>query len=115
MKYSGKIGFWEGDEEVSPGRWKPKIIERGYVGDVLNSARRLQLTNQINPEFTTTSRLSILSDLYLRQNWGTIRYVEWNGILWEVSSVEVDHPRVTLNLGGKYNGEKTRNSEANPM
>lgn len=110
MKFSGKIGFWNGDEEVRPGVWKPNIKEVSYTGDVLKNSRRLVISGKQNADLITTNQISIISDGYLMQNWSTIRYVVWNGVKWEVTNVEIGHPRITLDLGGVYNGEKQNES-----
>lgn len=107
MKFSGKVGFWKKDIETKPGVYKPGIVEKSYTGDVLNHSRRFQSTeNQQNENLKLTSRLSILSDLYMQQNWASIKYVSWNGVNWTVSSVDISpYPRVILELGGVYNGK----------
>lgn len=106
MKFVGKIGFWEGDRETKPGVFRPEIIEKSYTGDVYRNSRRFQSgDNQQNENLTISNQISIISDLYLRNNWGSIRYVVWNGVKWKVSSVEVGHPRLVLELGGIYNAE----------
>ena len=98
MKFSGKIGFWIKDVQ---------IIEKEYTGDVLRNIRRFQsVENQQNENLAVNNKLSIISDLYLQQNWGSIKYVFWNGVNWRVSSVDVGSlPRIVLQLGGVYNGK----------
>lgn len=107
MKFSGRIGFWFEDVETKPGIFKPKIVEKKYVGDVLRNIRRFQSAeNQQNENLVVNNKLSIISDLYLQQNWASIKYVFWNGVNWRVSSVDVgSFPRVVLELGGVYNGK----------
>lgn len=109
IKFSGKIGFWKEDSEVKPGVYKPEIIEKAYTGDVIRNSRRFDVVNnQQNKNLTTSNRLSIVSDLYLQYNWPSIKYVLWNGVKWEVTSVDViSYPRVLLDLGGVYNGKDT--------
>lgn len=105
MKFSGIVGFWEGDIETSPGVWEPNIVERQYFGDVHRNTRRFQTdSNQSNDNLTVNNQISIISDLYMRQNWNSIRYIIWNNVKWKVNSVEVSYPRITLELGGEYNG-----------
>lgn len=106
MKFSGKIGFLVNEKEVSPGVWKPIIIERPYLGDVLRNRRSYQLTDKQNVDLEPSNQISILSDLYAQQNWNSIRYLIWNGVKWQVTSVEVSYPRLTLELGGVYNENK---------
>lgn len=109
MKFSGKIGFWIEDVETKPGVFKPQVIEKNYTGDVLRNIRRFQSAeNQQNENLIVNNKLSIISDLYLQQNWGSIKYVSWNGVNWQVSSVDVgSFPRIVLELGGVYNGKTT--------
>lgn len=105
MKYSGMVGFFIGDKEIEAGVFVPVIEERKYTGEVLRSKRGFQeKSNQQNREFTVNNQISILSDLYAKQNWNSIRYVVWNGVKWEVNSVEVNYPRLILEIGGFYHG-----------
>lgn len=113
MKFSGKIGFWGEEKEVSPGIWRPEIVEKKYVGEVLRNNRKLQdSNNKQNPNLTINNQISILSDLYARQNWNAIRYVEWNGVKWEVSSIEINYPRLILEIGGVYNAIGSETGES---
>lgn len=106
MKFSGQIGFWKKDTEVKPGVYKSAIVEKNYTGDVLKNSRNFQsVENQQNDNLVVNNRLSIISDVYLQQNWSSIKYVVWNGVKWKVKSVDViPHPRVIVELGGVYNG-----------
>lgn len=103
MKFSGRIGFLTDEEEISPGVWKPIILERAYVGDVLSNRRYFQEADKQNENLSTNNQISILSDLYAQQNWNSIRYIIWNSVKWKVTSVDVSYPRLTLTLGGVYN------------
>lgn len=106
MKFHGKIGFWTGDFEVEPGVFKPKIVERPYTGDVFRNIRRFEaVSDQQNDDLKVNNQFSILSDLYLKENFNSIRYIIWNGVRWKVSSIDVAYPRITLEIGGVYNGE----------
>lgn len=108
MKFSGKVGFLVNEKETEqPGVWKSEIIERGYFGDVNLGYGRLQPSEHQNDNFSTNSRVSILSDLYARQNWTSIRYVIWKGAKLKVTAVEISYPRIVLEVGGVYNGEDT--------
>lgn len=109
MKFSGFVGFWEGDEEVRPSIYEPVIKERYYVGDVYQYRRQFQTaSNQQNENLTISTKISILSDLYARQNWHSIRYITWNGVKWKCRSVELDYPRIELEIGEVYNGKTAR-------
>lgn len=109
MKFAGRIGFWEKDREIKPGVYRPGIVEKTYIGDVLRNVRRFQnAENQQNDNLVVSNRISIFSDLYMRNNWSSIKYVLWNQVKWKVTSVDIgSYPRVILDLGGVYNGEET--------
>lgn len=112
MKFSGKVGFWGDEKEIYPGIWRPEIVERKYVGDIIRNNRKLQdKGDKQNANLTLSNQISILSDLYARQNWHSIRYVEWNNVKWEVNSVEINYPRLTLEIGGVYNAISSGQTE----
>lgn len=106
MKFYGTVGFWVGEEEDEnrPGVWESVIEERTYMGDVIRNTRRFQSSDKQNDDLTVSNQISILSDLYAQQNWNSIRYVDWNGVKWKVTSVELSYPRLILDIGGVYNG-----------
>lgn len=105
MKFFGTIGFWLGDIEKAPGVFRPEIVERSYTGDIITNRRDWDVRGDQNDGLTIKNRISILSDMFMQQNWRSIRYVDWNGPRLKVTSVTVDYPRITLELGGDYNAE----------
>ena len=107
MKFVGKIGFFKDDVEVKPGLFKPGIVEKSYTGEVSRDNRHWNASSEsTNSAYRVNNEISILADLYARQNWNSIRYVLWNGAYWSVSSISLGYPRVTIVLGGVYNGER---------
>lgn len=107
MKFSGKVGFWLGDVKVKPGVYQPNIVEKTYTGDILTNRRRFQSAeNTTNEDLVVSNQISILSDLFVQDNWPAIRYVVWKGTAWKVTNIEVGYPRLTLDLGGVYNGQR---------
>lgn len=107
MKFYGSIGFWKESFEVAPDVYKSAIEERLYFGDVLKNRRGWRQTENQNDDFTVTNRISILSDLYAQQNWTSIRYINWNGVKWKVTNIEVAYPRLNLEIGGIWNGPES--------
>lgn len=105
MKFYGIVGFWQEDVETAPSVYQSVIVERNYVGDVITNRRNWQNFGDQNDSLVTKNQISILSDLFARQNWQSIKYVIWNGMKVKVTSVTIDYPRITLELGGVYNGE----------
>ena len=101
-RWCGVIGYAE-TLEIEPGVWSEEFTERKYYGDLLRNSRRLQVSQQINDDITISNQISILADPYAVQHFHAIRYAELFGTKWKVSSVEVQYPRLILELGGVYN------------
>lgn len=102
MRFYGAVGF---EETVNAGRgvFVPKIVERTYYGDVVRwSSRRIAETQQQNDDIRMNNSISILADAYASKNYHQIKYVVWDGVKWNVTSVTVGRPRLTLELGDVY-------------
>lgn len=102
-KWFGKIGFAE-TKETTPGVWEEQITEREYFGDLTRNTRRLQSSENLNDNITVANEISIVADPFANQNFHAMRYVEFMGTKWKVSTVEVQYPRLLLSLGEIYNG-----------
>lgn len=106
-KWFGKLGYESTVEDPEgSGIWVEKITERDYYGDLMRNSRRIQQGDSINDNVTISNQISILSDPYAMQNFHAIRYATFMGTKWKVNSVEVQYPRLVLELGGEYNGEQ---------
>lgn len=116
MKFSGKVGFYFEDVEIREDVYGPLIVEKSYTGDVKKDRRSFQDSGNKNPSFTVNNQISILANLYAIDNWTSIKYVEWKGTKFEVTSVEVGFPRLNLTIGGVWNGEaaKKASDEVDP-
>ena len=102
-KFYGKVGYAE-SEEIRPGVWDEKITERNYYGDILRNSRRFQTAEKTTDDINIDVKISIVADPYAINNFHSMRYVEFMGSKWEISSVEVNYPRLILTPGGLYNG-----------
>lgn len=102
-KFYGAIGYAE-THETEPGVWEELIVERNYYGDIRRWSRRLISSSEINDGFDISNELSIIADPYAYSNFSNIRYIVWMGNKWKVSNITVEYPRLTLNIGGLYNG-----------
>lgn len=102
-RFYGKIGYGLA-VETTPGVWEDVVVVRDYYGDVLLTARNLQPGEQLHDDIVVGNRISIVADAYAYEHFFDIKYVEWSGVKWKVDKVEVDRPRMTLSLGGVYNG-----------
>lgn len=113
MKFYGAVGYvWT--EETRPGIWVKKVEERIVYGDVLSNVRRWESDNDVNDDVTTTNRISVLADRFLCQHMGAMRYIDWNGTVWSIKSVELVRPRAIISLGGQYLGEYKNSEEESP-
>lgn len=102
-KYYGKIGYAE-TKEITPGVWNEQIIEKEHYGNLLQDTIRYQQSGNLNDNIVISNRISILADPFAVENSHLIRYVEFMGTKWRVSSIEVQYPRLILTLGDVYNG-----------
>lgn len=102
-KYYGNLGFVE-EVETSPGVWETQETLRPYYGDVNRFMSRASADDKVNDDISMNNRLSVVGDAYAYNHFYTLRFAEWCGARWKVTSVEVQHPRLILTLGGIYNG-----------
>lgn len=105
-KYFGAVGYSTGTVEKVPGVWEDGIVERNYYGDVVRNSRGLEETDKVNMDISVGNTISIVADAYANEHFFAIRYISWAGVLWTVSNVVVESPRLLLRLGGVYNGER---------
>ena len=105
-KWFGKVGFVD-TQKTRPGIWKPVVTEREYFGDVIRNVRRLENSQKINDDISVGVDISIVADPFAYNNFHTLKYVEYMGNRWKVSSVDPQYPRLVLSLGGLYNGEES--------
>lgn len=104
-RYSGRVGFGTPAEKpAGSGVWEDEMVERPYLGDVVRNARRLEVTERLNPNINVSNSISIVADTYAMENFQRIKYVMWMGVRWTVTDVEVRRPRLILSLGEVYNG-----------
>ena len=103
-KFFGPIGFAE-QAETTPGVWEEAITERYYYGDLIRNVRRLQSSDKVNDDINVSNEVSIVADPFANENFHSMRYVEFMGAKWKITSVEVQYPRLILTMGGVYNGQ----------
>jgi hypothetical protein len=102
-RFYGRVGYGS-SEESAPGVWTDTIVERLYFGDVVRNMRHSSDGENLNNEITVRNLVSIVADDYATSHIQAIKYVEYSGILWTVTDVEVQRPRLILRLGEVYNG-----------
>lgn len=107
-KFYGVIGY-ANTVEVEPGVWEDEITERNYAGDVIrNTSRWSTSSDSTNDDLNVNNQISIISDPFANQNFHTMKYIEFMGTKWKITSVEVQYPRLILNVGGVYNGPQAK-------
>lgn len=102
-KWCGIIGYAE-QVETTPGVWSEQVTEHKYYGDVIRNNRRLQSAGKLNDDINVGNEISIIADPFANNNFHSMRYVEFMGTKWKVTTVDVQYPRLILSLGGIYNG-----------
>lgn len=107
MRFHGAVGYAASDE-TTPGVWTEIMTERTYFGDVIRDSRRLTSPALqppvLNGNLALENSFSIVGDAEAYGNYMNIRYVEWEGSRWKVTSVEVRRPRLILTIGELWNG-----------
>jgi hypothetical protein len=89
--------------ETKPGVWVETIIKRYYYGDLVRNTRRLQSGSNLNDSVNISNEISILADPFAYENFHSMRYVEFMGVKWKISNVDVQYPRLVLTVGGIHN------------
>lgn len=113
-KFYGKIGYIE-TKMYEAGAWDEVATERPYSGDIIRNLVKRESSGGVNDNINISNKISILSDPYATEHFFAIKYVKFNvpklGGVWEVTDVEVAYPRLTLTIGGVYNGKQAKIAE----
>lgn len=104
-RFHGEVGYGVPVENPpGSGNWEDEITERRYTGDVIRNVRNLEVGEKVNPDISLGNSISVVADQFAIEHSSWIKYVRWAGTLWTVPAVEVQSPRLILNLGSVYNG-----------
>lgn len=103
-KFYGKVGYVESINK-GDGIFENIPTEHSYYGDIINISKRWQTTENLNDDIRLEQTVSIIADQYAWDNYYKIRYVIIDGAAWRVTNVTVSRPRMTLFIGGIYNGK----------
>lgn len=102
-KFYGKVGYGI-SKETAPGVWVDEIVERPYYGELVRDTRKMQMSDKVIDDINIANEISILADPFARDNFQYMRYVEFMGVKWKVTTIDVQFPRLILSIGGLYNG-----------
>lgn len=106
-KWYGKIGFAAETVETEPGYYDEKVVVKPYRGELFKNTRLLQTSSDsTNDNINIANQISIIADPYAQNHFYSMRYAEFSGAKWKITNVDASqHPRLTLTLGGLYNGD----------
>ena len=104
-RFYGKIGFVLGAEETRPGIWKENTNVRNYYGDVMKRRLSWESGDSANDDIKIGNQFSVLADEFAETHLYAMRWLEWKGTKWKITSVEIERPRMILTIGDVYNGE----------
>ncbi len=103
MKYTGKIGFAVMKNE-GEGIYTEEIEEKVYYGDLLSSRWNNENNqNSTNTNVRLNNSISVICDKYLSENISVIRYITYKNSKWCITGIEIQPPRIIINIGGIYN------------
>lgn len=103
-KFCGVIGFAL-EKETAPDVFEEEIEERMYYGDVTRANAKWENGEGLNDNFNIRNDISIIADSFAMDHAHLMRYVTHLGTRWKINSIDVQHPRMILSIGGVYNGE----------
>jgi hypothetical protein len=102
-RYNGRVGFGI-STETAPGVWSDVMVEYFYKGDIVQNRSIQQQGEKLNKDLSVGHSISIVADAYAREHYFAIKYADFAGQLWNVTSITVERPRLVLQLGEVYNG-----------
>lgn len=102
-KYAGLVGYAT-QEEVRPGVWEEVIKTHKMRGDILRARVDVEGGDKTNDDLSLNNRFSLLASPKHFENFENIRFITYLGVQWKVTSVEIQYPRLILEVGGRWNG-----------
>lgn len=102
-KFYGAIGYAV-TKEISPGVYEDSIVTHNYYGEIVRNSRQYQTSENLNDNLNISNEISIIADPFAYENFYAIKFIEFMGVKWKVTNIEVKYPRLILNIGGVYNG-----------
>ena len=106
-KFYGKIGFANTAEDPDEPGIYVGVVERTYYGDLIRTVKSADSADKVNENITIRNDLSVLADPFAMNHFSDIIYVEFMGVKWKVTGVEIKFPRLILTTGSVYNGGQT--------
>lgn len=89
--------------ETTPGIWEEVLTEHEYYGEVVKNKTNIITSDTINSGISINNTISIIADPFAFENFYNMRYVTYLNKKWNITSIEIERPRIKLTLGGLYN------------
>lgn len=90
-------------KETSPGVWSPVETFTTMKGNVIRQNASNRDGDKMNDDISLDHRVSLLGDAYAFDNYYNLKWIQIEGRKWEISSVEIERPRIIVSLGGLWN------------
>lgn len=104
-RFFGNIGYGV-TEEIRPGYWDEVMMARPYFGDVIRMTSKNQNGSNANDDIVIGNQFSVVADPFAYVNFSNMKYIEFMGTAWKITSIETRFPRLIITTGGVWNGEK---------
>jgi hypothetical protein len=106
-----RIGYAK-SENTDRGVYEDIIEKEGfYTAEVIRDTRSMNNGDKIVDEINVSNRFSFVADPYAFSHFYNMRYAEYMGVLWRVTDVEVQYPRLIISIGGVYTGPEFEGEE----
>lgn len=93
------------EQPIGTGVYDEVITPRNYYAEIVKNIRNTTSDDKVNSDILLNNTFSIIADPYASENYFAMRYVKFRGCKWKVSGIDVQYPRLVINVGGIYNGE----------
>lgn len=98
-KWYGNICYAE-SVETRPGVWEQQETVRQYYGDVKkNVSKWAANSDSTNDDLTINTQISIVADPFANEKFYSMKWIEFMGAKWKITSVDPQPPRLLLTLG----------------
>lgn len=101
VKFSGLVGYGA-QVETYPGVWETEDKEILMRGDLIRQNANIN-NEPVNADINLKNRISLIGNAYAFDNWFNMKWIELDGQKWKIQSVEVQRPRLIVEVGGVWN------------
>ena len=105
-RFHGRVGFLVPTDDQETGIIQETAIEKPFYGKVLEHSRMWQSSDMVTDDLQLGNQIAITANDFAFKFASAIKYCEYMGGFWTVTSIKVKHPEIVLTLGGVYNGKR---------